>query len=403
VVGGQAVISRLVSRTAFEQVPPGSPAELAVEHAEQGFALALTQRLLSSAGSSNIVVSPESLGVALTMLELGAAGATQQEIASALGEGRSTAAAQAVGWDALVARLQSDAAASRVQLTDETCLFLQRSLAVKPAYLDALQRYFDTGLERVDFAAPHAAAAVNAWIANSTRGAVPQLFAEPLPYMTELVLTDAVRFAARWAPEVDFLTSLDTPGSFVTASGARVPVTMMKLESSSLAYVSTNRLEAVVLPYAGEGFEAVAVEARGGSLSSVVDSLDSAELTKLASSARVGSVTLTMPKFSISSEANLDETLRAMGIAGAFGLRANYTGITTALGLQLQAIAQADSLTVDERGTDTSSVSGVRSGPTLQHGHIETISFDHPFLFVIRDRATGAIVSDAIVADPGKS
>ncbi|HXY45573.1 MAG TPA: serpin family protein, partial [Acidimicrobiales bacterium] len=261
-------------------------------------------------------------------------------------------------------------------------------------------RYFDTGVEQVDFSSPKAAAAVNAWVATSTRGAVRRLLPVALPSLTDLLLTDAVHFSARWAPEVDFLPSLETRGSFVTAGGARVPVTMMRLQSGSLAYVSTSGLQAVVLPYAGERFEAVAVEATRGALSSLVDGLGPAELTRLAHSAHVGAVNLAIPKFSISSEANLDGVLQAVGVAGAFGLGADYRGMTAALGITLQAVDQADSLTVDEFGTDTSSVSGVRTGQTSQHGHIETISFDHPFLFVIRDVATGAIVSDAIVADP---
>jgi serpin B len=399
---GKTTVSRLVSGAALESFPQGSPSELAVEHAEQGFALALTQRLLSSAGNSNVVVSPESLGAVLTMLELGARGSTEQEIADALGAGHAAPVTQAAGWDALTARLQSDAALSGAQLTDENSVFVQRTVPVATGYLDVLKRYFDAGVERVDFSSAEAAKAVNTWVAGSTDGKVRRLFSAPLSSLTQLVLTDAVHFSARWARGLDFVPSVETSQQFVTASGARVSVTMMRLESA-LAFVSTSKLQAVVLPYAGQKFEAVLVKARSGSLTSLVAGLNSTELTKLTAAARTGAVNLTMPRFSISSEANLNGVLQAMGMAGAFGSRADFTGITSGLGIRVQAVAQADSLTVGPQGTDTSSASGAQSGPTDQRGRIETISFDRPFLFVIRDIATGAIVSDAIVADPSQS
>jgi serpin B len=106
-----------------------------------------------------------------------------------------------------------------------------------------------------------------------------------------------------------------------------------------------------------------------------------------------------MPEFSISSEPNLSDTLQAMGMAGAFAGGADYSGITSAPGVVLQQVAQADAITVNESGTNASAVSGVQSGRISQRGAIEEISFDRPFLFVIRDIATGAIVSDAVVAD----
>jgi serine protease inhibitor len=34
---------------------------------------------------------------------------------------------------------------------------------------------------------------------------------------------------------------------------------------------------------------------------------------------------------------------------------------------------------------------------------VTTISFDHPFIFVIRDKATGAILFDAVITNPSAS
>jgi serpin B len=397
--GGSHSLAASVKRA---YVAYGSPSEVAVESDEQGFALALTQRLMAGQ-HGNLVVSPESVETALTMLELGASGATQREIATVLGSGKLSAAEQAAGWNALTAELTADASATGGgSLIDENAVFVQRNLVVRPNYLKALEQNFGVGVEPANFQAGGgtAARAINAWVANATKGRIKALFGtSSLPAFTSLVLADAVRFSAQW--QVPFLQPMTKPGRFVTAANGPVTVRMMQIETD-LLYISTRQLVGVVLPYAGDKYEAIAVEPRRGSLSSLVESLTQASLRSLGASAHADSVDLRIPKFSISSQASLNDALQALGLGGAFMRGADFSGITSGQ-LRLGTVGQSDLLSIDENGTSVAAASSTSLIPNKTHGSIQRVTFDRPFLFVIRDNATGAIITEAIVSDPSRS
>jgi serpin B len=391
--GGNALASKVVKR-----VTPayGSPDQQAVEAAEQAFALHLTQDLVSGQ-SGNVVVSPESIETALTMLELGARGSTQHEIAAVLSSGALTASQTAEGWDALTAELASDARVSGGVLTDANAVFLQKSLSVSPAYLHALGRDFGVGVHLVDFkAGASAAAAINSWTAQVTKGRIDQMLgSSSLPPLTALVLADAVAFSARWSLPFERSTS---EASFATASGSSVRVAMMHLEAN-LRYFSTDGLQGVVLPYAGGKFDAVVVEPRSGSLSSVLTQLTSAALSHLDAPTQLVPVFLSLPKFAVGSEESLDGTLQHLGLGPAFMSGANFSGITSRQ-ISLGTVAQRDVLSVNQIGTDATASSSASSTFSKGTGSIQTISFDQPFLFVVRDAETGAIVTEALINDP---
>jgi serpin B len=396
---GTRTLASNVERT---MVAPGSPSELAVESGEQRFALELTQKVLSTGQPGNVVLSPESVESSLAMLELGARGVTQRQIAGVLGSSKLSATKQAAGWDALTSELASDARKSGGELTSENAVFVQRTLAVRPKYLDELKQNFGVGVEQVDFQAGRVAAtrAINTWVKGATSNRIPQVIApSSLPAQTSLVLADATQFSARW--KWMFAKSQTTLGSFQASKGNSVKVPMMHLEAE-LSYFSTHGLEGVVLPYAGGKFDAIVVEPRAGSLTPVVEGLTPATLATLAAAAKVEPVTLALPKFSISSAASLDGSLQALGLGSVFTASADLSGIS-ATPLMLGAVAQRDVVSVDESGTDATAASTAVVVPLGLHGQVRSISFDHPFLFVIRDNATGAILTDAVVTDPSQS
>ncbi|MGD0083887.1 MAG: serpin family protein [Acidimicrobiales bacterium] len=387
-----------------QAVAPGSPNQVTVESAEQRFALALTKVILAQAPTSNVVVSPESLATTLSMLELGARGTTEHEIAAALGSSSLNAQQQASGWNALTAQLASDAAAAHVQLVDRNAVFVQQSLNVLTGFKDALMSNYGARVTTVDFRATNGSAinVINNWVQQVTGAASPLFGPGSLSSSTELVMADAMRFSAAWGPNVVFPARLTSRGEFVTTDGHPARVPMMKLLTADIQYVSSTQMEGVVLPYAGGRFEAVAIEPTTGSISSLVSTLTPASLDQLAKNFRVGLVSLTMPTFSVGSNVNLDGTLRALGIADAFNSSADFGGMARAR-LELEAVAQSDQLSVGRYGTDASAASGAATRAVSSSGHVTTISFDHPFIFVIRDKATGAILFDAVITNPSAS
>jgi serpin B len=365
--------------------------------AEQGFALRLTDRLLAAAGGANVLVSPASLDAALNMLELGATGATGAGIADTLGESQLPAVAASVGWNGLEQQLQATSGPLRLSSN----VFVQRGSHVSTAYLGNLTRYYGAGVEEVDFAATTAAGDVNAWLRAQASAQVP-FTSGSVSSSTKLLLTEGSSFSAKWGSSVQFSgPSSEKRLKFHLTAASEVTATMMQLSSDSVKFVSTPELHAVVLPYAGQQFEAVVLQPGDRSTAALLSSLTPAGLSALVGSAHLGALTVWLPKFSVSATTSLRPALEALGMGAAFASGADFTNLMRVPGARLQDVLQAGSLSVNETGTNATQ--SALSELTTVHGQPEVIRFNHPFLFVIRDIATGAIVSDAVINDPNQA
>jgi serpin B len=119
---------------------------------------------------------------------------------------------------------------------------------------------------------------------------------------------------------------------------------------------------------------------------------------KLAST---DNVLLTLPKFDIASQESLVPMLKALGMTNAFTGAADFSGIDGGRDLYVGLVMQRARMQVDEVGTTAAAATVVGglggAGPPVQ---ITKVVIDHPFLFVIRDTTTSAIVFTAQVVDP---
>ncbi len=384
----------------------------ALEEAEVGFSLRLLGNLAGSAGSGNVVVSPSSLATALAMLELGAQGSTEQGIASTLDTAGLSAADQAAGWHVLAAALAAETSTGATNLRREpeldvaNALFLQKRFSVLASFVGALSSNFQTGLWRVDFANDLAGAtdAINQWTSEHTMGLIKQLFSPgALTPATVLVLADAVYFHADWAQS---FVSRTTGEAFYPSTGAVENVPFMRsapVDSRNALTVPvsvTPDYEAVELPYAGKKLSALVVMPIGSSLGQFVSTLTPGGLASIVGGLEPRAVDLSMPTFTLRADDQLNSTLSAMGMSQAFGSGADLTGITPQPALYVASVEQRAYLQVTPKGTTAAAVTGINVSMSATLGDRQPIVIDHPFLFLIRDRATGAVLFESMVENP---
>jgi serpin B len=418
---GQIFVSDRIG-SAYELAANETPAPLApssvrqaVENAEVGFSLDLLNNLSASNDpndSSNVLVSPSSLATALAMLELGAAGSTEQGIATTLHTAGLSAAQQAAGWHSLAALLAAETSTTgtnlkrRPELNIANALFLQEHFAVLPAFVRALTREFQTGLWEVDFQNDLTGAtdAINQWTSENTKGLIKQLFSPgALTPTTVLVLADAVYFHADWVRAFESATA-DRP--FYLATGATESVPFMSSGSArsprplTVPVSMTGQYTAVELPYAGKKLSALVVMPTKSSLSSFVSSLTPASLDQIVSGTSPEGVQLSMPTFTLRSDYQLNQTLSSMGMSQAFGY-ADFSNIAPQPPLAVHTVEQHAYLQVTPKGTTAAAATGIGVIATVTRaGEPPVIVIDHPFLFLVRDDATGAILFESMVENP---
>lgn len=392
----------VVSDTVGGGPSPSGPLSAAVAQSEQQFSISLLQRVSSAVpSSSNIVLSPVSLATALSMLELGANGATQTQMAQALGTSTLTPEQEAAGWSALSAELAAAGQAGGGQLQSANSLWLQKGLAMNPTFMTDLSRYFSSGVWQVNFAAdPTAAvAALNAWVTQQTYGHITSLFAPgSITKQTALILANAVYFKAAWAEPFAATTSA---GVFHLTGGTTVSVPFMHstVNDPLDASVSTGAgVDAVQLPYKGGQMAALVIMPTKGTLSDLTASMTSTTLGHLVSSLKPTSLNLTMPKLSLSDSHELIPTLESLGMRDAFDGSADLSGMSPSP-LVVSDVVQKATLDVTPWGTVASAATGISAIDSARLGAL-SLTIDHPFLFLIRDTQTGTILFEAQVVNP---
>lgn len=376
----------------------GSSSLLSAAPATGAFGLDLLRRL----GRGNQVFSPDSIAVALSMAGTGARGQTAAQMARVLHLG-SPSAFDAVGdLQSTIAEEQATAAHGSPEgpatLDITNGLFVQQGFALKPAFTAGLASHFATPApQTVDFEDhPQAAVrAINAWVNQHTQGIIPHILESVSPE-ARLVLADAIYLHAAW---LHIFSPRETkPGEF---SGERGPVSVAFMHTTEgLLYGRGRGYAAVDLPYRSSTLSLLVLLPVDQSLTSLERQLTPARLTDIAGSLASRRVKLSLPRFHLAIQTELKRPLEALGMTDAFN-RANFSGITQGEHLRIARVIHAGDFTVNEKGTVAAATTIVEAeGVSYRDLRRAVFDADHPFLFMLRDDHTGAVLFYGRLADP---
>ena len=365
------------------------------------FAFELYREL--SNGQGNLFFSPFSISQALAMTLAGARGETERQMTNTLHYELPQSALHP-SFNALDRELASrgrDLQAEENQffeLNIANAIWGQQGYEFLPDFLDVLAENYGAGLRPVDFAgAPEESRVkINDWVSSETQDKIKDL----LPYgavneRTRLVLTNAIYFNASWQWPFDKRLTRELP--FQLAGGTMVEVPMMTETSRDFyGYVKGEGYQAVDVPYSSGEMSMTILLPDEGTFEEFEDSLNAQGLDRILDDIEIGHITVTMPLFELESEFSLDQTLAEMGMPDAFGAGADFSGMTGTRELWVSEVAHKAFVSVDEEGTEAAAATAVVvqvSGPTL-------VTVDRPFIFFIRDRATGAVLFLGRVMNP---
>jgi len=110
-----------------------------------------------------------------------------------------------------------------------------------------------------------------------------------------------------------------------------------------------------------------------------------------------------LPKFKMTKEFSLSQTLNKMGMPDAFDpAAADFSGMTGTKDLFISAVLHKAFVEVNEEGTEAAAATGVVVGVTAMPAPPPVFRADHPFVFIIKDNSTGSILFVGRVMDPTK-
>lgn len=373
----------------------------------------------------NALLSPYSIQTALAMTCAGADGQTREEMVRVLHFPNAEAAV-----DRSFAELQADLAgimqrqAARAEsmhqygitnepltLTTANRLFGQAGYDFRPAFLSLLKDQYLAPFEALDFRRDAAGATtqINTWVEDQTHNRIRDLIPpKALNNATRLVLVNAIYLKAPW--ETKFPAGATQPQPFHLAGGPDADAATMSL-SHSLGYARREGYSVVAVPYLGGELQLVILlpDANEG-LAAVAAALKPSMLAECAQLPEQR-VNLHLPKFKLEPPLMpLGKAMQSLGMKTAFDVpkgSANFDRMAPRRPddyLYISEIYHKTFLKLDEAGTEAAAATGVAMAASnaIMRPPAPPVEFrvDHPFLFAIQHRATGACLFLGRVTDP---
>jgi serine protease inhibitor len=393
------------SPSASALTPAQLAQETAIAQSINAFGVDLYESLQSQAGGSgNTVFSPLSISAALAMAYAGANGQTAAQMADVLHfTGDSGAVEQAFGT--LLSDLNTADQGTPNVLSVADALWGQQGMQILTPFLQTMQADFSGDLKQIDFASnpSGAVSTINSWVAQQTDNLINNLLSPgDVTTLTRLVLVNAVYFKASWATPFDPNQTENDTFNLVSGSQVQTP-TMHNL--SGYGYMVSDGFQVLDIPYAGGRFSMdVILPDQGSSASALNVNQLPANLTTWFGGLQYQQVDVSLPKFDIDTHFELGPQLQNLGMTDAFGSSADFSGITNPAALYISNVFHEATISVDENGTVAAAATAV--GMTALDARAPTnmsfVIFDanHPFLFVIRDDQSGAVLFMGQEMDP---
>ena len=285
----------------------------------------------------------------------------------------------------------------RVEFALANSIWYRNTMTFEQAFLDINRDYFNAEVTGLDFADPAAAGTINNWVNENTNGKIPEIVEDPINPDLVMFLINAIYFKGDWTSQFDKSLTRDAP--FTLADGSQKQVETMFHESSAAVRVySDDLLRAIDLPYGGDAFSMTILLPREGvPLDDAITALDGprwqAVTEGLAEAARI----VGLPKFTLEYEIELKDVLSALGMEVAFGAGANFSKIRPRNDLYISEVKHKTFVDVNEEGTEAAAATSVGFGIISVPG---PFLVDRPFVFVIRERFSGAIIFAGKILDP---
>ena len=371
--------------------------------------------LAHSASHANPVFSPEGLRSVFEALEWGASDTARQLIAdyyrspADAGDGRPLRLGEC-SW-----RHDTSAGDERIHAVAMNLMLMHDGITPNP---DVVRK----ARERVPAVELHSIpgsgfeewlATVNLDIERSTGGRVRDALS--LQPSTEFAVSNVISFEAPWLAPFD--ESMTEPAEFHVSGETTVTVPMMSSGKRTVLFAEDERFHRVLLPYADNDHYMHLVLPRGdgplsgAQASTLLERADARTLGLGTTTTEFSDVpiidwkgrailaTLHLPRFEASRELVLSDHVKEAGYSAIFTDPAAFSGLTDP-SLRLDRITQNIHLRTDEAGSRVSAVTTATMSRSAFEPKVREIRFDRPFLYVVGQASSGALLAMGVVGNP---
>jgi len=366
--------------------------------ADNALAFELLREVNQLSQEDNIMISPLSISYALGMTYNGAAGTTLQAFNEVLHFGDLSADEVNESYkDLMEQMLNLD---KKVDFSIANSIWYKEDFQVLTDFINTNQDYFDAAVKEVNFSDPATLDLINGWIEDKTNDKIRDML-DYIPGNAVMYLINAIYFNAPWKYEFD--KSETYSGEFKLSGGSSHQVDYMRV-SGNFQYTHNEDFTAVELPYGDSAFSMlVMLPAYGNSVNDLIAGMEIDKWEQWFENSSFTGVQIDLPKFKYDFKELLNDPLINLGLGVAFSPNeADFSRITPEGGIWISRVIHQSFIDVQEEGTEAAAATIVEMVERSAGGGSSAIPFkaDRPFLYLIRENSTGAIVFIGKVGKP---
>jgi len=364
------------------------------------FGLKLFREVVRQEVDKNIFISPLSVSMALGMTANGAAGSTLDSMRATLELADLTEAESNAAYQSLIELLTE--ADPKVRFDIANSIWYRDIWTFNADFLGRCQDYFDAVVRGLDFSDPAAADTINTWVDENTQGKIEEIVVKPIDPDIVMFLINAIYFKGTWTYEFDPENTRDDV--FNLLDGSQAGCRMME-QRSEYPYLSTDQFQMVDLPY-GDGLFTMTIflPRTNVHVDSLIAQFTPENWQLWISSLAPDSGDIQLPKFTLEYELKMNAVLKALGMGIAFGEGAvDFSRLIDPAGLiWIGKVKHKTFVQVDEEGTEAAAATVVTMVLSAGGGHSTgfVMRVDRPFVFVIRERTSGALLFMGKIVEP---
>ena len=381
----------IVSMTTEEEIDPEfmvlSDAQYDLVKRNNNFALNLFSEMK---GVGSNVVSPMSVTYLMAMLANGAEASTREEIMDAIGAKDFDIDEMNAFYAYLIRRAKT--ADKQTTLNIANYIALNKEFKLKKKFASTIADSYQGAVESLDFTNPESTKRINGWCSEHTNDMIPTIIDQVEPSAVSYIL-HAIYFNGTWTDKFD---KNNTKKEQFNGYTRDIMYVDMMHRNAKYYYTSNDVYSAVTLPYGSGAYSmTVILPNEGKFITDLTKTLNADTIASLRRNMEECLVDLKLPRFTTEMKLPLKGIVAKLGAPSMFdATRADFSSFANG-NVYVSEMLQKAKIEVSEEGTKAAAVTmGMVKLTSMRPQEPRRVDFhcDRPFVYLIQDNNTGAIL-----------
>ena len=341
-------------------------------------------------GLGSSVISPMSVTYLMSMLANGAEASTREEIMATIGAKDFDINEMNAFYAYLMQRAKT--ADKHTTLNIANYIALNKEFQLKKKYASTIADSYKGAVEALDFNNPESTKRINGWGSEHTDNMIPSIIDQVEPSAVAYIM-NAIYFNGTWADKFD---KNNTKKEQFNGYTRDIKYVDMMHRNAKYYYTSNDVYSAVTLPYGSGTYSmTVILPNEGKFIPDVTKALNAKSIASLRSNMDECIVDLKLPRFTTEMKLSLKDIIAKLGAPSMFDAsRSDFSSFASG-NVYVSEMLQKAKIEVSEEGTKAAAVTmGMVKLTSIRPDEPRRVDFhcDHPFIYMIQDNYTGAIL-----------